>query len=145
MVELIPRWSRRRPRSEPSTGCISDPLDRFRALVADSRACCPNAGARTFLSAATFEQPISLEFRLNGRTKGDSFPSILCLGNTPSTCTLGALLDGDASKVIPVGDPVEVHGCYRVILPRAASNFDVTVERVHERRCAIKNQVIIPP
>src|SRR5262249_46371040 len=43
----------------------------------------PNAGARTFLSAATFEQPLSIELPRHCQTKGGSFPSIVCLGNTP--------------------------------------------------------------
>src|SRR5262245_38792502 len=45
------------------------------------------------------------------------------------------------SKVIAVGNPIEVHGGGGIVLPRAAAPFDISMERIHERRRALKCQI----
>lgn len=49
------------------------------------------------------------------------------------------------SKVIPIGDPIKVHGGCGIVLPRTAAPFDVAIVRIDQRRRAIKNQIVIPP
>src|SRR5881392_188285 len=50
-----------------------------------------------------------------------------------------------SSEVITIGHPIKVHCGRRVELPRAASPFDISIERIDQRRRAVKNQIPIPP
>src|SRR5213592_592581 len=50
-----------------------------------------------------------------------------------------------SSKVIAVSNPIKVNCRCRVVLPRAAAPFDIAIERIDQRRRAVKNQIPIPP
>ena len=50
-----------------------------------------------------------------------------------------------SSKVIAVSNPIKVNCGCRVVLPRAAAPFDIAIERIDQRRRAVKNQIPIPP
>src|SRR5881394_3037765 len=49
------------------------------------------------------------------------------------------------SKVIAIGHPIKLDRGCRVELPRTASPFDIAIERIDQRRRAVKNQIPIPP
>ena len=49
------------------------------------------------------------------------------------------------SKVIAVGNPIKIHRSGGVILPGAAAPFDIAIEWIDQRRCAVKDQRPIPP
>src|SRR5213592_3411615 len=50
-----------------------------------------------------------------------------------------------SSKVIAVSNPIKVNCRCRVVLPRAAAPFDVSIERIDQRRRAVEDQIPIPP